>query len=88
MSDFDLDELRDELAEFAQPEKKGGRSAREERIIAGFEEIQRFVEKNGHPPGTVKTAASSSVSMPCGLIACGRWKNAGHCLRRSTLKNC
>lgn len=50
MSDFDLDELRDELAEFAQPEKKGGRSAREERIIAGFEEIQRFVEKNGHPP--------------------------------------
>jgi hypothetical protein len=50
MSDFDLEELRDELAEFAQPEKKGGRSAREERIIAGFEEIQRFVEKNGHPP--------------------------------------
>jgi hypothetical protein len=51
MSDFDLDELRDELADFAQPEKKGGRSPREERIIAGFEEIQRFVEKNGHAPG-------------------------------------
>ena len=50
MSDPDLDELRDELAEFAQPDKKGGRSAREERIIAGFEEIQRFAEKNGHPP--------------------------------------
>lgn len=50
MSDFDLDELRDELADFAQPEKRGGRAAREERIIAGFEEIQRFVEKNGHPP--------------------------------------
>lgn len=50
MSDFDLDELRSELDEFAQPDKKGGRSAREERIIAGFEEIQRFVEKNGHPP--------------------------------------
>lgn len=50
MSDFDLDELRSELDEFAQPEKKGGRSPREERIIAGFEEIQRFVEKNGHPP--------------------------------------
>jgi hypothetical protein len=50
MSDFDLDELRDELADFAQPEKKGGRSPREERIIAGFEEIQRFVEKNGHAP--------------------------------------
>lgn len=50
MSDFDLDELRSELDEFAQPDKKGGRSPREERIIAGFEEIQRFFEKNGHPP--------------------------------------
>lgn len=50
MSDLDLDELRDELADFAQPEKKGGRSPREERIIAGFEEIQRFVEKNGNAP--------------------------------------
>jgi hypothetical protein len=50
MSDFDLDELRSELDEFAQPDKKGGGSPREERIIAGFEEIQRFFEKNGHPP--------------------------------------
>lgn len=50
MSDPDLDELRAELDAFAQPEKKTGRSAREERIIAGFEEIQRFVDKNGHPP--------------------------------------
>lgn len=50
MSDLDLDELRAELDDFAQPEKKGGRSPREERIIAGFEEIQRFVEKNGHAP--------------------------------------
>lgn len=50
MSDLDLDELRDELADFAQPEKKGGRSPREERIIAGFEEIQRFVDQNGRSP--------------------------------------
>lgn len=50
MSDLDLDELRSELDDFAQPQKKGGRSARDERIIAGFGEIQRFVEKNGHPP--------------------------------------
>lgn len=46
----DLDELRAELDEFAQPEKKGGRSSREERIIAGFEEIQRFVEQHGRAP--------------------------------------
>jgi hypothetical protein len=50
MSDLDLDDLRAELDDFAQPQKKGGRSAREERIIAGFEEIQRFVETHGHAP--------------------------------------
>ena len=50
MSDLDLDDLRSELDDFAQPDKKGGRPPREERIIAGFEEIQRFVEKNGHAP--------------------------------------
>lgn len=50
MSDIDLDKLRSELDAFAEPEKKGGRSPREERIIAGFEEIQRFVEKHGRAP--------------------------------------
>jgi len=50
MSDLDLDELRDELADFAQPAKPAGRSPREERIIAGFEEVQRFVEQHGHAP--------------------------------------
>lgn len=50
MSDIDLDQLRSELDEFSEPEKKGGRPAREERIVAGFEEIQRFVETHGRPP--------------------------------------
>ncbi|MBN9787511.1 GIY-YIG nuclease family protein [Pseudonocardia sp. TMWB2A] len=50
MSDLDLDDLRAELSDFAQPEKKVGRSPREERVIAGFEEIQRFVEEHGHAP--------------------------------------
>lgn len=50
MSDPNLDDLAAELADFAEPEKKGGRPPREERIIAGFEEIQRFVEKHGHAP--------------------------------------
>jgi Meiotically up-regulated gene 113 len=48
--DLDLDDLRSELDDFAQPEKKSGRSAREERIIAGFEEIQRFVDTQGRTP--------------------------------------
>src|SRR5574337_131195 len=50
MSNFDLDELAAELAEFAPPEKKGGRPASEERVIAGFEEIQRFTENHGRAP--------------------------------------
>ena len=50
MSDLDLDDLRNELADFAQPEKKVQRSAKEERVIAGFEEIQRFVDQNGRAP--------------------------------------
>lgn len=50
MSDPDLDELAEELAEFDVPEKRGGHSARDERVVAGFEEIQRFVDKHGHRP--------------------------------------
>ncbi|MEO1965525.1 GIY-YIG nuclease family protein [Hyphomonas sp.] len=50
MSDFDLDELRSELDEYAKPQKVVSRSPREERIIAGFEDIQRFVESHGRPP--------------------------------------
>ena len=50
MSNSDLDDLAAELAEFAPPEKKDGRPASEERIIAGFEEIQHFTEKHGRAP--------------------------------------
>ena len=50
MSNSDLDELAAELAEFAPPEAKGGRPVSEERVIAGFEEIQRFTEKHGRAP--------------------------------------
>jgi len=47
---MDLDELSAELQDFAQPKKEKHLSAREERIIAGFEEIQRFVEEHGRIP--------------------------------------
>ncbi|WP_323012697.1 GIY-YIG nuclease family protein [Castellaniella sp.] len=50
MSNFDLDDLAAELAEFAPPEKKKGRPASEERVIVGFEEIQRFTEQHGRAP--------------------------------------
>lgn len=47
---LDLDALAAELEDFAPPEKKGGRTPREERIISGFEEVQRFVDEHGHAP--------------------------------------
>lgn len=46
----DLDALADELAEFDVPDKPVKRSPVEERVIAGFEDIQRFTTREGHPP--------------------------------------
>lgn len=43
-------ELLEELGVELKQEKKATRTPKEERIIAGFEEIQRFVEENGHAP--------------------------------------
>lgn len=51
MSDLDLDELAGELADFAPAKKKqAAYTAREERIIAGFEDIERFYEEHGRLP--------------------------------------
>ena len=51
MSD-DLDALADDLAEFEVKDKPVARSPIEERVIAGFEDIQRFVEASGHAPNS------------------------------------
>jgi hypothetical protein len=82
MSDIDLDELRTELDGFAQPEKKCGRSLREQRIIAGFEEIQCFVERRS----TGKIATSSNGSTRCASTAFVRLTNVDRCLGRSTIR--
>ena len=51
MSDLDLDELAGELADFAPAAKKHATyTPREERIIAGFEDIERFFEEHGRLP--------------------------------------
>ena len=47
---MDLDSLRDELAEFAEPTPEAPRSAVAERVLAGFEEIQRWIAANGRLP--------------------------------------
>lgn len=48
--DVSDDDLLEQLGISVEVEVTGGRTAQEERIIAGFEEIQRFVEQHGHTP--------------------------------------
>lgn len=51
MTDFDLDDLAGELADFAPAKKKqAAYTPQQERIIAGFEDIVRFFEENGRTP--------------------------------------
>lgn len=50
MSDLTDDELDVELGLDTESKATGGRSHREQRIIAGFEDILRFVETYGHVP--------------------------------------
>lgn len=44
------DALLAELGVEVEAKKVSARTPQEERVIAGFEEIQRFVEEHGHPP--------------------------------------
>lgn len=48
--DVSDDDLLEQLGISVDVEVTGGRTTQEERIIAGFEEIQRFVEQYGHAP--------------------------------------
>lgn len=50
MSDLSDDDLLDALGVEAAPVKAGSRTPREERIIAGFEDILRFHEAHGRAP--------------------------------------
>lgn len=52
MADFtdEDDALLEELGVEIETRKQASRTPREERIIAGFEDIQRFVDRHGHPP--------------------------------------
>jgi len=43
-------ELLDELGIEVKKEKKAKLTPKEERVISGLEEIQRFVDEHGHPP--------------------------------------
>jgi hypothetical protein len=76
------DALLEELGVEVEAKKETGRTAREERAIAGFEGIQRFIDQHAHAPG--KTATSSSACAPCALTACGSCPTAAPCLNPST----
>jgi hypothetical protein len=50
MAEMDDDELLDALGVAVAPIETSSRTPREERIIAGFEDIQLFVDQNKHSP--------------------------------------
>lgn len=50
MPDLSDDELLDALGVEAEPVRVGSHTPQEERIMAGFEDILRFYEKQGHAP--------------------------------------
>jgi len=50
MSDLTDDQLDAELGIDTEPKATGGRSHREQRIIAGFEDILRFFDEHGRAP--------------------------------------
>jgi len=50
MSNLTNEELLGELGVDVVAEKKSALTPRQERIIAGFEDIQRFVEEHGRQP--------------------------------------
>lgn len=50
MAELSDQELLEALGVPVEPEKQAKRTPREERIIAGFEDVRRFVEEHGHAP--------------------------------------
>lgn len=50
MPDLSDDDILAKLGVKAEPTKQTNRNPKEERIIAGFEDIQRFVDKHGRAP--------------------------------------
>ena len=54
MNEMTDQDLLDALGVEAKPKKKAAHTARDERIVAGFEEIQAFVDAQGHVPAQDK----------------------------------
>lgn len=50
MDDMDDDDLLEALGVSVETKTTGGRTPRQERVIAGFEDILDFVKEHGRPP--------------------------------------
>jgi len=50
MADLSDEDILAQLGVEAEAPKANVRNAREERIVAGFEDVQRFIEEHGHVP--------------------------------------
>ena len=50
----DVDELAEGLSEFEQKKKAKSANPREDRIVAGFEEINRFVSEHEREPKNIE----------------------------------
>jgi hypothetical protein len=81
------DILLDELGVEVETEKEASRTPREERIIAGFEEIQHFVEQHGRVPqhGEDRDIFECGC-MPCASTAFASWTIAAPCLGPSIIR--
>ena len=51
---IDLDDLAEELSDFAEKKKPKSSSAIDDRVVAGFEEINRFFEEHGKAPKNIE----------------------------------
>lgn len=76
ITDEDL-ELLGELGVETAPAQIGGRSAREQRIMAGFEEIERFVEEHGKPP---EHGENRDIFERLYAVRLGRMRESAECL--------
>jgi hypothetical protein len=69
MADIDDDELLDALGVEATPLRVASHTPREERIIAGFEDILRFHQPMAAPRCMARATISLNAFMPCALTS-------------------
>lgn len=77
------DALLDEIGVDVDTNRQLSRTPREERIIPGFEDIQRFVEQHGRAPQHGEDRDILGGCMRCASIGFASWTTVARCLRLS-----